>query len=122
VNGRDGSVRWGGFWLLAFLPLGNASLQSLWQSKTPADVLGRVFAARRLIAQGSLPISMLIAGPSSDKLAEPAMAALARPQSLGSWRPIDRLTHSPSPSSSVHSRIFASASFPPSYSPSGITR
>ncbi len=65
----------GGFLLFLFLPLANASLQSIWQSKTPADVQGRVFAARRLIAQGSLPVSMLVAGPLSDRIAEPAMAA-----------------------------------------------
>jgi MFS family permease len=64
----------GGFLLFFFLPLANASLQSIWQSKTPADVQGRVFAARRMIAQGSLPIAMLVAGPLSDRLLEPAMA------------------------------------------------
>jgi MFS transporter, DHA3 family, macrolide efflux protein len=64
----------GGFILLFFLPLANASLQSIWQSKTPPDVQGRVFAARRLIGQGSLPIAMLIAGPLSDRIVEPAMA------------------------------------------------
>lgn len=63
----------GGFIMLFFLPLANASLQSIWQSKTPPDVQGRVFAARRLIGQGSLPIAMLIAGPLSDQLFEPAM-------------------------------------------------
>jgi DHA3 family macrolide efflux protein-like MFS transporter len=64
----------GGFAMLFFLPLANASLQSIWQSKTPPDVQGRVFAARRLIGQGSLPIAMLIAGPLSDWFFEPAMA------------------------------------------------
>lgn len=64
----------GGFILLFFLPLANASLQSIWQSKTPPDVQGRVFAARRLIGQGSLPIAMLIAGPLSDRVIGPAMA------------------------------------------------
>jgi hypothetical protein len=65
----------GGFLLFFFLPLANASLQSIWQSKTPPDVQGRVFAARRLIAQGSLPLAMLVAGPLSDRFAEPALAA-----------------------------------------------
>jgi MFS family permease len=64
----------GGFVLFFFLPLANASLQSIWQSKTPPDVQGRVFAARRLIAQGSLPLAMLIAGPLSDQVLEPALA------------------------------------------------
>lgn len=73
--GRD-LIVWavGGFVLFFFLPLANASLQSIWQSKTPPDVQGRVFAARRLIGQGSLPLAMLVAGPLSDLLAEPAMA------------------------------------------------
>jgi MFS family permease len=64
----------GGFLLFFFLPLANASLQSIWQSKTPADAQGRIFAARRLIGQGSLPLAMLVAGPLSDQIAEPAMA------------------------------------------------
>jgi DHA3 family macrolide efflux protein-like MFS transporter len=63
----------GGFIIFFFLPMANASLQSIWQSKTPPDVQGTVFAARRLIGQGSLPIALLLAGPLSDNLAEPAM-------------------------------------------------
>ena len=32
-----------------------------------------MFAARRLIAQGGLPLAILVAGPLSDRLFEPAM-------------------------------------------------
>jgi len=75
----------GGFLLFFFLPLGNASLQSIWQAKTPADVQGRVFAARRMIAQGSLPLAYLVAGPLSDRLVEPAMAADGKLASVFGW-------------------------------------
>jgi len=39
----------------------------------PLDVQGRVFAARRLIAQVTSPLGVLIAGPLADFLFEPAM-------------------------------------------------
>ena len=39
------------------------------------DVQGRVFATRRLIAQITGPLGMLIAGPLADRVFEPAMSA-----------------------------------------------
>ncbi len=61
------------FMMLFFMPIINGSNQSLWQAKVAPDVQGRVFATRRLIAQISGPVGMLIAGPLADRIFEPAM-------------------------------------------------
>jgi DHA3 family macrolide efflux protein-like MFS transporter len=63
-----------GFFILFFIAICNSSNQAIWQSKTPVDVQGRVFAARRFTGQLSFPLAGLIAGPLSDKWLEPAMA------------------------------------------------
>jgi MFS family permease len=51
----------------------NASNQSIWQAKVPPDVQGRVFSARRMIAQVVGPLGILLAGPLADHVFEPAM-------------------------------------------------
>jgi MFS family permease len=56
-----------------FIPFINGSNQAIWQAKVAPDVQGRVFAARRLIAQISFPVAMLVAGPLADQVFEPAM-------------------------------------------------
>jgi MFS transporter, DHA3 family, macrolide efflux protein len=68
------------FYLTAFfyffgLPIIDASSQVIWQSKVAPDVQGRVFALRRTIAWGSLPLAYLVAGPLVDKVFEPLLAA-----------------------------------------------
>lgn len=63
-----------GFFALFFISVCNSSNQAIWQAKTPADVQGRVFAARRFTGQLSIPLASLIAGPLSDRFFEPAMA------------------------------------------------
>jgi len=63
----------GALCMMGFGPLINASNQSIWQSKVPPDVQGKVFAVRRLIAQITAPLSMLLAGPLADLVFEPAM-------------------------------------------------
>ena len=61
-------------WYIA-IPMINASSQAIWQSKTPQDVQGRVFAVRRMIAQFTVPIGDFAAGPLADKIFNPAMLA-----------------------------------------------
>jgi MFS transporter, DHA3 family, macrolide efflux protein len=56
-----------------FIPILNGCSQSIWQAKTPADIQGRVFTARRQIAQITGPVGVLIAGPLADKVFTPAM-------------------------------------------------
>jgi len=64
-----------GFIIMFFVQVTNSSNQAIWQSKTPTDVQGRVFAARRVTGQLSFPLASLIAGPLSDRIFEPAMMA-----------------------------------------------
>jgi MFS transporter, DHA3 family, macrolide efflux protein len=56
-----------------FIPVINGSNQAIWQAKVAPDVQGRVFAARRLIAQIVGPVGILVAGPLADRVFEPAM-------------------------------------------------
>jgi len=56
-------------------PLIVGSAQTIWQSKTPHDVQGRVFAFRRMIVAGAAPLGNLVAGPLADRFFEPWMAA-----------------------------------------------
>ena len=44
------------------LPIMNAHSQAIWQTQTPRELQGRVFAVRRLIAQCSWPLSTALAG------------------------------------------------------------
>jgi hypothetical protein len=80
------------FWFIGLallelaVPTLDGSNQSIWQAKVSPDVQGRVFAARRLIAQLTIPAAALIAGPLADRVLEPAMqsgGALA--PIFGSW-------------------------------------
>jgi hypothetical protein len=72
----DGLAIWalGAFFASFFIPIINGSNQAIWQAKVAPDVQGRVFAVRRLIAQITAPIAMLMAGPLADYTFEPAMA------------------------------------------------
>ncbi len=56
-----------------FIPVLNGCSQSIWQAKTPGDIQGRVFTARRQIAQITGPIAALIGGPLADKVFTPVM-------------------------------------------------
>ncbi len=56
-----------------FIPVVNASNQAIWMSKISPQLQGRVFSARRLIAQVTSPLAMLIAGPLADYVFEPMM-------------------------------------------------
>jgi MFS family permease len=63
----------GSFFSVFFIPILNGCNQAIWQAKVAPDVQGRVFAARRLIAQISAPVAMLVAGPLADYVFEPSM-------------------------------------------------
>ncbi len=46
----------------ATIPLANAHSQAIWQTQTPNELQGRVFAVRRVIAQFTWPFSTVMAG------------------------------------------------------------
>lgn len=71
----QGVVVWGigSFLFTATLPVMNASNQAIWQSKVAPDVQGKVFAARRVIANISNPVAMILGGVLADNVFEPAM-------------------------------------------------
>ncbi|WP_406726991.1 MFS transporter [Streptomyces sp. GD-15H] len=66
-------------WLLAvgmFGVLGgyaviNAVTATLWQRKTPANVQGRVFSVRRLLAWSADPVAFAVAGPLTEYVGRP---------------------------------------------------
>lgn len=65
----------GAVFLMMFgVPIINGCSQAIWQSKVEPDIQGRVFAVRRMVAQFTVPIADLSAGPLADFLFEPAMA------------------------------------------------
>jgi hypothetical protein len=57
------------------MPILNGSNQAIWQAKVPPDIQGRVFSVRRLIAQISGPVAILIVGPLADQIFEPQMTS-----------------------------------------------
>lgn len=57
----------------AMIPIINGSNQAIWQAKVAPDVQGRVFAVRRLIAQITVPLAMILGGVLADTVFEPAM-------------------------------------------------
>ena len=55
------------------VPIVNGCSQAIWQAKVPPDVQGRVFAVRRVIAQATIPIAQLLAGPLADHVFNPLL-------------------------------------------------
>jgi len=51
----------------------NGASQAIWQAKVAPDVQGRVFAARRMIAWITSPVTPVLAGLLADYVTEPAM-------------------------------------------------
>jgi len=56
------------------LPVMNTACMTLLQTKVPAEVLGRVLAAVRMISQAAMPLAYLFIGPLTDGILEPLMA------------------------------------------------
>jgi MFS family permease len=61
------------FLLMFPVPVINGCSQVIWQSKVPLELQGRVFAVRRMIAQATLPIAFLAAGPLADRVFTPLL-------------------------------------------------
>lgn len=62
------------FFVLLMAPLGMASSQGIWMAKVPAEMQGRVFAIRRMVAISGAPVATLAAGPLAERVFEPWMA------------------------------------------------
>ncbi len=69
------------FFMLGF-PVTAGSIQAIWQTKTPPEIQGRVFAIRRMIAGSAFPMAFALAGPLADRVFEPLLAA-GGPLSVG---------------------------------------
>lgn len=59
------------FAMHCLIPLINSCSQAIWQSKTPLDRQGRVFAVRGTIALSTAPLAYLVAGPLADGVFSP---------------------------------------------------
>ncbi len=62
------------------ISLANASSQTIWQSRTPIEIQGRVFSIRRMIAWGLNPISILLSIPLAVAVFAPLLSV-----GLGVW-------------------------------------
>jgi DHA3 family macrolide efflux protein-like MFS transporter len=61
-------------WLgMSVMPLAQAMSQSIWLAKVEPDVQGRVFSIRSMIASGTAPIALALAGPLADRVFIPLM-------------------------------------------------
>jgi hypothetical protein len=68
-----------GLFLQSFtLPFIQGCNRVIWQTKTPPDVQGRVFATSAMIIQIVAPVGYIIAGPLADKVFEPMLATGGR--------------------------------------------
>jgi DHA3 family macrolide efflux protein-like MFS transporter len=69
------------FWILTAAlgavaaALTNSTAQTIWQSKVPPDLQGRVFSARRFISWSLIPVTPVLAGALADYVTEPAMTS-----------------------------------------------
>jgi len=65
----------GAFLAAFFVPFILAADRSIWQSKVPPGLQGRVFAVQGMARNISMPLGFLLAGPLADYIFEPAMAS-----------------------------------------------
>jgi MFS transporter, DHA3 family, macrolide efflux protein len=63
----------GQFGFFFCLPVANSLSAGIWQRRVPAGAQGRVFSVRRMIAQFSVPIAILVAGPLIDDVFKPLL-------------------------------------------------
>jgi MFS family permease len=68
------TIATGFFLLMLCSTVVNATSQALWQLKVSPGVQGRVFALRRTISSGVMPLGIAVAGPLADRVFEPLMA------------------------------------------------
>jgi len=64
---------------VAFAYMASASIlsacsQTIWQSKVPPELQGRVMATRRMISAASVPLAFIVTGVLADRVFEPLLA------------------------------------------------
>lgn len=59
--------------VMSLYPIANACSQTLWQTKLPLEIQGRVFGVRSFLQGIATPIAALVAGPLADHLFEPLL-------------------------------------------------
>ena len=63
-----------GFLFFLMVPVMNASQDSIWQTKVPAELQGRCFAFQRVLSEAAMPLGFILAGPLAEKGFEPLLA------------------------------------------------
>jgi hypothetical protein len=63
----------GAFGIMFTMPITNGCSQAIWQSKVAADVQGRVFSVRSMLAFSIMPLGTLLSGPLADYVFTPAL-------------------------------------------------
>lgn len=64
-----------GFGFVFCVPIVDGCSQTIWLSKTPPDLQGRVLSVKQMVGWSVAPIAFLMAGPITDRVFEPAMSA-----------------------------------------------
>lgn len=59
----------------AFFPVMNASSQTIWQTRVPPDIQGRVFSIRRMVAWGLCPMFVLTSVPLVELIFSPLLSS-----------------------------------------------
>lgn len=68
-----------------FIPILSSSGDTIWQSKIPQAMQGRVFSVRTMLNNVFLPAGYLLGGVLADRVMEPAMAANGRLAPVFGW-------------------------------------
>ena len=61
------------FATMALAPTVQGCSQAIWLSKTPQQMMGRVFAIRRMLALSTMPVAALVSGPLAERVFNPLM-------------------------------------------------
>ena len=64
----------GAFLYVAAYPIITSCCQTLWQTRVPRGLQGRVFSVRSAIDSASMPLAFLLAGPVVDRVTTPLMS------------------------------------------------
>ncbi len=62
------------FLTLLISPAAQACSQAIWLTKTPPEMVGRVFAIRRMLSMSTMPLAALAAGPLAERVFDPLLA------------------------------------------------